>query len=341
VETESEGSEIVDQRTNTLLDILVRCDTVLIFNHLTPFIMPFPLVPVIMGAVSLISSALAARSQKKANESQIAQAQLGYDEQKKMIAQQNAYNSPASQMARYASAGLNPNLIYGQGTPGNQSEIAKYTPPNIRPQGLDISSLPSMIGEFQNFKVQRSRMDLNAAQQQLLSEKARTESVNRMNAMLKGQGLMTGNARARFDLDLAKELRKYNVDIRSSESASAQVKAKMLAKEYALLEQFGSAERQSRLRSQGLQQARTIVGTASEQEKLDLLRTFGYTRGYQQTDLMNQRILSAQEQATFNQLKTKLFREHEMTPNDNFFLRMLIHWMQSEGISAEDIGVPK
>lgn len=34
------------------------------------------------------------------------------------------YNSPAAQMARYEEAGLNPNLIYGQGTPGNVSASA-------------------------------------------------------------------------------------------------------------------------------------------------------------------------------------------------------------------------
>ena len=33
----------------------------------------------------------------------------------------NAYNSPAMQMQRFKEAGLNPHLIYGQGTPGNSS----------------------------------------------------------------------------------------------------------------------------------------------------------------------------------------------------------------------------
>lgn len=34
---------------------------------------------------------------------------------------QQAYNSPAEQMKRFKEAGLNPNLIYGQGNPGNAS----------------------------------------------------------------------------------------------------------------------------------------------------------------------------------------------------------------------------
>lgn len=42
----------------------------------------------------------------------------------RLIKEQNAYNSPRSQMLRFQSAGLNPHLIYGQGNPGNQSQIS-------------------------------------------------------------------------------------------------------------------------------------------------------------------------------------------------------------------------
>lgn len=37
----------------------------------------------------------------------------------RMWQENNAYNSPASQMSRFKEAGLNPNLMYGQGSPGN------------------------------------------------------------------------------------------------------------------------------------------------------------------------------------------------------------------------------
>ena len=46
---------------------------------------------------------------------------------------QNEYNSPIQQMARYQEAGLNPNLIYSQGSPGNSQSMPtsaenKYQP---------------------------------------------------------------------------------------------------------------------------------------------------------------------------------------------------------------------
>lgn len=55
---------------------------------------------------------------------------------KKAVRDMNQYNSPHEQMLRYAEAGLNPNLIYGQGSPGNQSQPVQYDVPFIDPMAL-------------------------------------------------------------------------------------------------------------------------------------------------------------------------------------------------------------
>lgn len=44
--------------------------------------------------------------------------------QEEMWNKNNQYNSPSAQMARFREAGLNPHLIYGQGTNGNSSSPA-------------------------------------------------------------------------------------------------------------------------------------------------------------------------------------------------------------------------
>lgn len=75
------------------------------------------------------------------------QADLAYQRQVQMWNMQNEYNSPEAQMARFKAAGLNPNLIYGQGSAGNASSFPQYQPPQIRYQyvaptyGAAISSL--------------------------------------------------------------------------------------------------------------------------------------------------------------------------------------------------------
>lgn len=61
-------------------------------------------------------------------------AEYSFDMQRQMVAEQNRYNSPAEQMKRYEEAGLNPALIYGNGTSsaGNQQSIAKYEAPTMQ-----------------------------------------------------------------------------------------------------------------------------------------------------------------------------------------------------------------
>lgn len=82
---------------------------------------------------------------------------------------QNAYNTPLAQMERYRAAGLNPNLIYGNGvsSAGNASSAPQYEAPRYK--GIDLSSI-LMFQQFEN---------LNAQNQLLASqtELARTQAV--------------------------------------------------------------------------------------------------------------------------------------------------------------------
>lgn len=81
----------------------------------------------ILGGIANIGSTLLAnRANRKL-------AEYSYEQQRQMIREQNEYNSPKAQMARYMEAGLNPNLIYGDGSSmsGNQSSIAKYEAPRM------------------------------------------------------------------------------------------------------------------------------------------------------------------------------------------------------------------
>lgn len=82
---------------------------------------------------------------------------------------QNAYNTPLAQMERYRAAGLNPNLIYGNGvsSAGNASSAPQYEAPRYK--GIDLSSI-LMFQQFENLN----------AQNQLLAnqtELARTQAI--------------------------------------------------------------------------------------------------------------------------------------------------------------------
>jgi len=82
-----------------------------------------PLDPVtatqaVAGGMQLVGNLIGRKAQERSNKRMLKyQAALN----EKYLQKQLDYNSPAAQMARYKEAGLNPHLIYGQGTPGNQA----------------------------------------------------------------------------------------------------------------------------------------------------------------------------------------------------------------------------
>ena len=77
---------------------------------------------------------------------------------------QNEYNTPKAQMQRYKDAGLNPNLIYGQGNPGNASGIHDYSQPQTD-VSLPTPKAPlNTIEQYQNLRQQNADID-NTKQQ--------------------------------------------------------------------------------------------------------------------------------------------------------------------------------
>lgn len=80
------------------------------------------------GAISA-GTALAGTAMR--NEAQKRENKLAFEREKQQIREQNSYNSPSAQMARLASAGLNPNLMYEQAEAGLQTDTAHYTPAEL------------------------------------------------------------------------------------------------------------------------------------------------------------------------------------------------------------------
>lgn len=168
---------------------------------------------IIAGVVALASAIISSTSSKKqtqqTNAANMELAQYQAKTNEAFIDKQNAYNAPASQMSRYLDAGLNPNLIYSQGNPGNQSQPARYEAPRVD-MHFNPLQIPEVIGQYQDFQMKDRQLAQMDAQTQAIKERTRSEMVNRLSTIV-------GTQRKEFDLGLAKELRKYNVDIRGHE----------------------------------------------------------------------------------------------------------------------------
>jgi len=74
---------------------------------------------------------------------------------------QNRYNRPSSQVQRYMEAGLNPALMYGQGSPGNASTLPKYEKANIADPQIDIGG---QLGKYQMVEQSKAAVELTKAQ---------------------------------------------------------------------------------------------------------------------------------------------------------------------------------
>ena len=100
------------------------------------------------------------------------------------IEKQNQYNSPANQMQRFLDAGLNPNLIYSQGSAGLQSTAAKSQMPSLQvPQFGESFGINQALDQFRqmaelkaSLAVKQSQVALNKAN----TDKAAADAANKV-----------------------------------------------------------------------------------------------------------------------------------------------------------------
>lgn len=92
---------------------------------------------------------------------------------------QAEYNTPKNQMARYQAAGLNPNLIYSQGNPGNMTSS-----PTMQPKHYDFDPLKQFV--------------LSATRQNLV---AQNDNLHKQNSLLASQGTLAAEQARKMKLE--------------------------------------------------------------------------------------------------------------------------------------------
>lgn len=109
---------------------------------------------IIGGIGNIIGAGKQNRAQKKAQMRE-------FEYNTKMWNMANEYNSPEQQMARLKDAGLNPNLVYGNGSVvGNTStQTPKYQAPNLQRLPLEQLNPLSILSQFQDLKIKSAQAD--------------------------------------------------------------------------------------------------------------------------------------------------------------------------------------
>lgn len=161
----------------------------------------------IAGASSLIGSGLSTAGAFKMNKRAVDYAREARREDIKQWHLQNYYNSPIQQMQRLREAGLNPNLVYGN---GGGTIAATSAPPTKVPELTNelasmqqLSAVPA-ISAYQDMMVKNAQIRNTNAITELTEQKKLSEIIS--------QGLKASQtARNQFNLGLAKNLEKYTL----------------------------------------------------------------------------------------------------------------------------------
>lgn len=135
----------------------------------------------------------------------------------------NQYNTPQSQMQRLIDAGLNPNLMYGQGNVGNASAPPKAHVPELPNIGQSAALGLSMLGQYIGFKKDQAMIDNLQTNRDLTLAKIQSESTKNLLMLsnkkykdfqlFSGQTLLPGQkgslessiAKKRFDVEKGKK----------------------------------------------------------------------------------------------------------------------------------------
>lgn len=150
--------------------------------------MPIPAAALIGGAASLIGTGINAASTGNQNRKNREFSEKMYDRQKddslEFWQMQNNYNSPEAQMARLQKAGLNPNLVYGNGSAVNTA--GSIDTPHAQPYRGEAPQLdlPQAVEGYFNAQTQ----------QQLLSNQKKQGDLLAMEALVKDAQIKNTNA---------------------------------------------------------------------------------------------------------------------------------------------------
>jgi len=191
--------------------------------------MPFPVAAAIAGGSALAGGAIQAASTARQNRLSRDFSREMYDKQYRdsiaLWTRQNDYNSPQAQMQRFKAAGLNPNLIYGQGNSGNAGSIptpdvqaAQFRVPEI---GNAVSAAGSEIAQYIDYEIKLAQLDNFKTQNTVLEEEA---VLKRAQALSLG----TGAARTQFDLDFETEMRPVSADARREQLRKTKAEADLI-----------------------------------------------------------------------------------------------------------------
>lgn len=125
------------------------------------------------------------------NQARRREADRAFKRSKEMFDYQNRYNTPARQMQRLKQAGLNPALMYGQGTTGNAQGFPQQAPA----QQLNVAGAKSLDSALMLSQIQKTQAETDSLRGITPEAKARISKINADKNLVNQQTLKTAQER--------------------------------------------------------------------------------------------------------------------------------------------------
>lgn len=181
--------------------------------------MPGPLVAAgISAGASLLGSAINAGSTARQNRLQREWNEKMYGIQRQdSLADwnmQNEYNSPTAQMQRLKAAGLNPNLVYGNGADATSGPVRSTESKSWSPQAPQVDlagAAQSGLMAYQDMRLRDAQLDNLKANNTIMLEEAMNKVTARNKMIAETGRTLTDTEKMKFELELNKGLAPYQM----------------------------------------------------------------------------------------------------------------------------------
>jgi len=188
--------------------------------------MPGPLlIPLIAAGASLAGQGINAMAQGKMNRKTRQWNEKMYAQQRadslSDYTMQNEYNSPASQMQRLRDAGLNPNLVYGNGATATGGTVRSSAAPAWNPKApqIESSGIGNSLMSYYDIQLREAQTDNLRTQNTVLAEEKALKAAQTYATLMGATKTGIDSESQKFDLsqrvrlaDTAAEAAKASLD---------------------------------------------------------------------------------------------------------------------------------
>lgn len=221
---------------------------------------------------------------------------------------QNEYNSPVKQMARLRDAGLNPNLVYGEGVTGNSpGQVRSSSVNEMNQRAPDWGAVGAQAGNsimaYQDIKLKEAQINNLEADNNVKAQNAELMATERLKKLVE---IDTG----KLDYDIKQSLKDYQIEFAGLQNRKIQAETKTM---------LDRNEREIAMTN--------ISVKKSAEEILNLRLQRLYTMA--QTDQTRAQIREIEAKIKYLNVDTQIrekdleWRRKGITPNDSFYWRQL------------------